>query len=84
MSFNERIISLILNFASEISLFKCSDEDMWTYESLSKIHKPSDEEEKKRILENGGEIHPYYDQDGFFEGPDRIYAKGKAYPGLCL
>ena len=69
---------------SQCYLFKCSDEDMWTYESLSKIHKPSDEEEKKRILENGGEIHPYYDQDGFFEGPDRIYAKGKAYPGLCL
>ena len=69
---------------SQCYLFKCTDEDMWTYESLSKIHKPNDEEEKKRILENGGEIHPFYDQDGFFEGPDRIYAKGKAYPGLSL
>ena len=69
---------------SQCYLFKCSDEDMWTYESLSKIHKPTDEEEKKRIIENGGEIHPYYDQDGFFEGPDRIYVKGKTYPGLSL
>ena len=57
---------------------------MWTYESLSKTHKPTDDEEKKRILENGGEIHPYYDQDGFYEGPDRIYVKGKTYPGLSL
>ena len=69
---------------SQCFLFKCSNEDMWTYESLSKVHKPSDAEEKKRILENGGEIHPYYDQDGFFEGPDRIYVKGKTYPGLSL
>ena len=69
---------------SECFIFKCSNEDMWTYESLSKTHKPTDDEEKKRILENGGEIHPYYDQDGFYEGPDRIYVKGKTYPGLSL
>ena len=69
---------------SQCYLFNCSDEDMWTFESLSKVHKPTDEEEKKRILENGGEIHPYYEEDGMFEGPDRIYEKGKTYPGLSL
>ena len=69
---------------SQCYLFNCSEEDMWTYESLSKIHRPTDEKEKKRILENGGEIHPHFDQDGIFEGPDRIYAKGKEYPGLSL
>ncbi len=69
---------------SECYLFNCSKEDLWTYESLSKIHKPSDELEKKRILENGGEVHPYYDENGIYEGPDRIYVKNKAYPGLSL
>lgn len=69
---------------SQCYLFNCSKEDLWTYESLSKIHKPSDEIEKKRILENGGEVHPYYDENGIYEGPDRIYVKDKAYPGLSL
>ena len=69
---------------SECYLFKCSNEDLWSYELLSKIHKPTDEIEKKRILENGGEIHPYYDENLMYEGPDRIYAKEKTYPGLSL
>ena len=69
---------------SQCFLFNCSSEDLWTYESLSKQHLPSDENEKKRIIENGGEIHPYYGEDGIFEGPDRIYAKKKIYPGLIM
>ena len=69
---------------SECYLFNCSNEDMWSFESLAKVHKPTDEDEKKRILENGGEVHPYYEEDGIFEGPDRIYEKGKSYPGLSL
>ena len=69
---------------SQCFLFNCSSEDLWTFESLSKIHLASDESEQKRIIENGGEIHPYYDENGIFEGPDRIYAKNKIYPGLIM
>ena len=69
---------------SQCFLFNCSSEDLWIYESLSKQHLPTDEKEKKRIIENGGEIHPYYEEDGIFEGPDRIYAKNKIYPGLIM
>lgn len=69
---------------SECYLFSCSKEDFWSFESLSIIHKPTNEQEKRRILENGGEVHPYYDRDGVFDGPDRIYEKGKPYPGLSL
>ena len=69
---------------SECYLFNCSEEDKWSFESLSKIHKPNDEKEKKRILEKGGEVHPYYNEDGIFEGPDRIYEKNKPFPGLSL
>ena len=69
---------------SQCILFNCSAEDLWTFESLSKIHLASDEKEQKRIIECGGEIHPYYEEDGIFEGPDRIYAKNKVYPGLVM
>ena len=65
-------------------LFNCSNEDRWTHEVLSKIHKPDIETEKERILENGGVIHPYYDEFGIYDGPNRIYEKGKTYPGLSL
>lgn len=69
---------------SQCFLFNCSSDDLWTFESLSKQHLPTDIKEQKRILENGGEIHPYYDEDGIFEGPDRVYAKNRSYPGLCM
>ena len=69
---------------SQCFLFNCSEEDLWSFESLSKMHLPSDEHEKRRIIEKGGVIHPYYGEDGIFEGPDRIYAKNKVYPGLCM
>ena len=63
---------------SQCFLFNCSSDDLWTFESLSKQHLPTDIKEQKRILENGGEIHPYYDEDGIFEGPDRVYAKNRS------
>ena len=69
---------------SQCFLFNCSSEDLWTFEPLSNPHLASDENEQKRILENGGEVHPYYEQDGVYEGPDRIYAKNKIYPGLVM
>ena len=65
-------------------LFNCSNEDRWTYDIISKIHKPDIQSEKDRILLNGGVIHPYYDELGIFEGPNRVYVKGKTYPGLSL
>ena len=69
---------------SQCFIFNCSSEDLWTFEPLSIPHLASEEKEQKRILEQGGEIHPYYDQNGIFEGPDRIYAKNKVYPGLVM
>ena len=69
---------------SQCYLFNCSEDELWTFVSLSKQHLLSDDQERKRIIDNGGEIHPYYDEDGIFEGPDRIYAKNKIYPGLCM
>ena len=69
---------------SRCVLFNCALDDRWTSENLSNDHKPKVPTEKSRILENGGEIHPYYDQDGIPQGPDRVYAKNVGYPGLSL
>ena len=69
---------------SQCFLFNCSQEDLWSFEQITNPHLASDEEEQKRIIANGGEIHPYYEQDGIYEGPDRIYAKNKGYPGLIM
>ena len=67
---------------SQCYLFNCTDDDLWTFESLAKIHKPSDEEEKNYC--KWWEVHPYFDEDDIYEGPDRVYAKNKTYPGLSL
>ena len=69
---------------SQCILFSCSNEQRWSHEVISKIHKPDDPEEYQRIIENGGVIHPYYDENGVYEGPNRVYAKNKVYPGLCI
>ena len=68
---------------SKAILFSCSNEDRWTYEPLSIDHKPDNPNEKKRILENGGEIHQHIEK-GIAEGPNRVYVKGKSYPGLSM
>ena len=69
---------------SQCVLFNCSDEERWTHEIISVVHKPDDPKEKERILEMGGVIHPYYDENGIYEGPNRVYVKNKTYPGLSL
>ena len=69
---------------SQCVLFNCSNEERWTHEIISIIHKPDEPKEKERILEMGGDVHPYYDENGIYEGPNRVYVKNKTYPGLSL
>ena len=69
---------------SQCVLFHCSNEERWTHEIISVIHKPDDPKESERIIEMGGEVHPYYDENGIYEGPSRVYVKNKTYPGLSL
>ena len=51
---------------------------------LSRDHKPTEEDEAKRILENGGEIQQIEDENGNWTGPLRIWQKGENGPGLAM
>ena len=52
---------------------------------LSRDHKPTEEDEAKRILENGGRIKPFIDEDtGEFIGPQRVWIKDEEIPGLAM
>lgn len=59
-------------------------DNKWSALALSKDHKPSDIDEKRRILSNGGEIHPFTDDNGEFTGPPRVWIKGQEVPGLAM
>ena len=69
---------------SKCLLFKNSENEQWSYVKLSTDHKPNIESEKNRIENKGGEIHPFYNEKGESEGDNRVWMKGKQYPGLSL
>lgn len=69
---------------SRCILFKCSSNNKWSYIKLSNEHIAANEEEKKRIIERGGEVHPCKDINGESDGIDRVWVKGKVYPGLAI
>ncbi len=52
---------------------------------LSRDHKPSEEDEAKRIYSKGRRIKPYIDEEtGEFIGPPRIWLKDDEVPGLAM
>lgn len=57
----------------------------YTFENLSRDHKPTLEDERERIRKAGGRIRPMLDDDGkTFIGPLRVYMKDKEMPGLAM
>ena len=60
------------------------DNNIWSYEQLSRDHKPSEKDEEERIIKYGGEIQKIQKEDGTYEGPLRIFKKGDEGPGLAM
>ena len=53
--------------------------------NLSRDHKPTETDEMKRILSNGGRIKQFYDEKiKEFIGPERIWLKNSEIPGLAM
>ena len=52
--------------------------------TLTRDHKPTNEGERKRILQAGGRICPYKDKHGVELGPPRIWLKCEDVPGLAM
>ena len=50
---------------------------------LSRDHKPTEQDEAKRIIENDGRIQPFT-EDGEFVGPQRVWIKDEEVPGLAM
>ena len=50
---------------------------------LSRDHKPTELDERQRIIENDGRIQPFF-EDGEFVGPERIWIKEEEVPGLAM
>ena len=75
---------------SRCVLFKYfKSKNHWTFSSLSRDHKPSDTTEKSRIIENGGIVESFIDEEGNHIGPERVWVKGildksSSGPGLAM
>lgn len=58
--------------------------DQWTYEDLTRDHKPNIPEEAQRIISHGGRVEQIKDSKGTFIGPFRVWVKDKQFPGLAM
>ena len=56
----------------------------WSYELLSRDHKPTEIDEVLRIKYKNGEIHPFVNEEGEFNGPERVWISGQGVPGLAM
>ena len=69
---------------SRTIVIKENNNDNWTFEQLSRDHKPTEEDEHKRIIDADGEIEAIEDDNGNWTGPLRVWEKGSEGPGLAM
>ena len=78
----ERLISA--NVGDSRCVLGKFDGKNWTAKNLTRDHKPNEPDENKRIIENGGRVQSYKDEDGEFVGPERVWLKEEEVPGLAM
>ena len=56
----------------------------WKSKNLSRDQKPSEQDEYERIINAGGRIESFKDENGNFIGPERVWLKDEDVPGLAM
>ena len=56
----------------------------WKSKNLSRDQKPSEQDEYERIINSGGRIESFKDENGNFIGPERVWLKDEDVPGLAM
>ena len=60
------------------------DGKKWKSENLSRDQKPSEQDEYERIINCGGRIESFKDENGNYIGPERVWLKDEDVPGLAM
>ena len=56
----------------------------WKSKNLSRDQKPSEQDEYIRIINSGGRIESFKDENGNYIGPERVWLKDEDVPGLAM
>ena len=81
---NKIIVSNIGDSRAVLGKF-ISESQKWAAVDLSRDHKPTEKDEAKRIIENGGRIQPFTNEEtGEFIGPQRVWIQNEDIPGLAM
>ena len=60
------------------------DGNKWKSKNLSRDQKPSEKDESERIINSGGRIESFKDENGNYIGPERVWLKDEDVPGLAM
>jgi serine/threonine protein phosphatase PrpC len=60
------------------------DGQNWKSKNLSRDQKPSEQDEYDRIINSGGRIESFKDENGNYIGPERVWLKDEDVPGLAM
>lgn len=81
---NESLYSANVGDSRAIKGKYLAKESKWKYDTLTRDHKATEQDEIKRIERFGGRISPFQEQNGLYAGPNRVWLKDKPFPGLAM
>lgn len=74
----------VANLGDSRAVLLKSTHPRWTFEVLSRDHKPVESDEALRIQRFGGKLERFTDGEGNYFGPLRVWIKNGLIPGLAM